>query len=186
MSNGFKFKVTSASAGAVIVMIQLLGGTLGCASDPRSGYSTSTTFPEDISTVSVPVFKNTSTTAGIEAGVTEAIIKELQRQSGMRVVSGEGGGGADSRLRGVITQVQLRKLSVRSGTGLVQELAYQITVDFDWKDERTGKVLVSRREFTATDTFVPATGVGERIEVGLNATTQRLARDIVNEMRSAW
>lgn len=186
MSTWAKCKIPCVTAAAGVMMFQALGGMVGCASDPRSGYSTSTTFPEDVSTISVPIFKNTSTTVGIEAGVTEAIIKELQRQSGMRVVSGDGGGGADSRLRGVITQVQLRKMSVRSGTGLVQELAYQITVDFDWKDERNGKVLVSRREFTATDTFVPATGVGERIEVGLNATTQRLAKDIVNEMRSAW
>jgi len=188
MSRWAKVKIGCVSAATGVMMVQAIGGMVGCASDPRSGYSTSTTFPEDTSTISVPIFKNTSTTVGIEAGVTEAIIKELQRQSGMRVVSseGSGGGGADSRLRGVITQVQLRKMSVRSGTGLVQELAYQITVDFDWKDERTGKVLVSRREFTATDTFVPATGVGERIEVGLNATTQRLAKDIVNEMRSAW
>ena len=166
-------------------LMMAMFGLGGCAADPRSGYSFNTTFPKDVQTVAVPIFQNTSTTVGVEAEVTEAIIKELQRQSSMKVVGTEGSG-ADSLLRGVITNVQMRHLSVRAATGLIQELSYQITIDFDWKDERTGKLIVSRRNFTATDTFVPATGVGEPIEVGQHATAQRLGRDVVNEMRSAW
>ena len=131
----------------------------------------------------MPIFRNASTTPGIEADVTEAIIKELQRAGGMTITTSQG---ADTTLTGVITDVRMKRLSVRSGTGLVQELAYQITVDFDWKDERSGKLLTSRRDFVATDTFVPATGVGERIDTGRLAATGRLARDLVNELRGAW
>lgn len=154
----------------------------GCASDPRQGYSSKSTFPEDIRTVSVPIFRNYSTTPGIEAEVTEAIIKEIQRSTPMKVVSS----GGDSTLTGVITGSELRRLSVRSGTGLVQELAVQITVDFDWRDTRRGEMLVSRRGYTVSDTFVPAVGVGERLESGQHSAAQRLAKDMVSEMRGAW
>ncbi|MEI7657964.1 MAG: LPS assembly lipoprotein LptE [Phycisphaerae bacterium] len=156
---------------------------VACASDARQGYAFGTGFPADVKSVSVPIFRNASTSPGIEADVTEAIIKELQRAGGMTITSAQG---ADTTLTGVITDVRMKRLSVRSGTGLIQELAYQITVNFDWKDERTGKVLTSRRDFVATDTFVPATGVGERIDTGRLAATSRLARDLVNELRGGW
>jgi hypothetical protein len=154
----------------------------GCAADPRQGYSTQSTFPEEIRTVSVPIFRNYSTTPGIEAEITEAIIKEIQRSTPMKVVTTEG----DSTLMGVITAVEMRRLSVRSGTGLVQELAVQLTVDFDWRDTRRGEMLASRRNFVVSDTFVPAVGVGERIESGQHSAAQRLAKDLVSEMRAAW
>ena len=170
----------------VLVLSAMVAGCAlmaGCSADPHKGYSFGTGFPKDVKSVSVPVFKNTSTTPGLETMVTESVIKELQRSSGLKVTAQEG---ADTVLRGAITDVEMRRLSVRSGTGLIQELAYQITVDFDWKDERSGAMLTSRRKFTATDTFVPATGVGERIETGQQAAAARLARDLVGELRAGW
>lgn len=171
-------------AGAPFVLLCCLAGlSASCASDPNQGYSFSSTYPKGIKTVTVPVFDNYAFTPGLEVQLTEAIIKELQRSSGIRVTSAEQ---ADSRLHGVITGVQLRKLSLEHSTGMVQEEAVQLTVEFEWKDNRTGKTLVSRKNFSASDTFTPARPVGERIEVGQEATIQRLARDIVSEMRSVW
>jgi hypothetical protein len=157
--------------------------SLSCASDPSQGYSFSSTYPKGIRTVTIPIFDNYTFTPGLEVQLTEAIIKELQRSSGVRVSTAEQ---SDSRLHGVITGVQLRKLSLEHTTGMVQEQAVQLTVNFEWRDNRTGKTLVSRQNFSASDTFVPARPVGERVEVGQEATIQRLARDIVSEMRSAW
>jgi hypothetical protein len=154
-----------------------------CASDPTQGYSFSNTFPKNIKSVTIPVFDNYSFNPGLEVQLTEAVIKEVQRSSGIRVTTAEQ---ADSRLHGVIQKVQMRHLSVEHTTGLVQEEAVQLTVDFEWKDNRTGKTLVARKNFAGSDTFVPSLPVGERLEVGEEAAIQRLARDIVTEMRSAW
>ncbi len=41
-----------------------------------------------------------------------------------------------------------------------------VTVDFEWRDNRTGKVLVSQRNFSATDTFVASRPSAERLEQG--------------------
>jgi hypothetical protein len=62
----------------------------------------------------------------------------------------------------------------------------QITVDFEWRDNRSGEVLKARRNFSAADSFVPSRPSGERLELGENAAAQRLARDMVNELRGAW
>jgi hypothetical protein len=154
-----------------------------CASNPSQGYSFSSTYPKNIKTVSVPVFDNYTFNPGLEVSLTEAVIKELQRSSGIRVTTGEA---ADSRLHGVITKVQMRRLTVEHTTALVQEEAVNVTVDFQWKDNHTGKTLVERKGFAAADTFFPSRPIAERIEVGQEAAIQRLARDIVSEMRSGW
>ncbi len=156
-----------------------------CASDPHRGYAfTSQRLPMGVRSVSVPVFGNMTMQPGVEAQVTEAVIKQIQATTPMRVV--QRSDGADSTLTGVVTDVKMRRLSLASGTGLVQEVALTLTVDYEWRDNRTGKVLVSRRRFSASDTFVPASGVGEGLETGENAASQRMAQDIVGTMENAW
>ncbi len=155
----------------------------GCASDPRRGYSFESTYDKGVKTVVIPVFKNYTGTPGLEVELTEAIVKEIQASTPFKVTSDEP---ADTRLSGILTAAEMKRLSVRSQTGLVQELAMQLTVDFDWTDNRSGKTLVSRRNYTATDSFIPAVGVRESLETGQQATIQRLAKDIAAELRSAW
>jgi hypothetical protein len=82
--------------------------------------------------------------------------------------------------------VRLRARSVARSTGLVQEQALEITVDFQWRDNRTGDVLASRRGVRVTETFVPALGASERIEVGENLAVQEAAREVVAALRSGW
>lgn len=152
----------------------------GCAADPRDGYSTRSVYASDIRTVAVPMFENATFTPGIEAQVTEAVIKELQARTPWRVTDASR---ADAVLTGVVRAADLARLSADPRTGLMQELAVRVSVDFDLRDNRTGAVVVSRRGFTAVDTFVPARGTGERLEVGQASAVERLARDVVAQLR---
>lgn len=171
---------------SVIAICAALGSIIaGCATDPHRGYSFATsTMPEGVRSVSVPVFGNTTMQPGVEAQLTEAIVKQVQATTPLRVV--QRADGADSTLAGVVTDVQMHRLSLASGTGLVQEVALTLTVDFEWRDNRTGKVLAARRRFAATDTFLPARPTGERMEVGQTAATERMAQSIVGLMTDAW
>ncbi len=171
------------AAGAVGVGGGVVAGVGGCSSDPREGYSFSSTFREDITSISVPVFTNTTYSRGLDVELTEAVVSELRKSTSWRIVQEET---AQTTLRGTITSAELRKLSTARDSGLVEDLGVTLTVDFEWKDNRTGKVLTARRGFSATRAFAPARGVGERIEVGQNAAVQVIARDIVAEMRSGW
>lgn len=172
-----------AECGAIAASLLGVAGLPACSSDPTQGYSFQSTYPQSVHSVSVPIFDNYTFDTGVESELTDAIIKEIQRSTGLRVVQG---GGAESQLKGVVTKSTLRRLSTQRGTGYVQEMSVTLTVDFDWKDTRTGKVLTSRREFAAGDTFVPVPDSGERIDTGRHGAVQRLARDIVGEMRVAW
>lgn len=184
MSGQFRLALALATGLVVGVCVS------GCASDSTKGYAFGSTFDDSIRTVTVPIFGNKSFSRGIEIQLTDAIIKEIHATTPWRVVTGDsdvgGGGGGQASLTGTITGSELDKLSTGRGSGLAQEVSVKLTVDFDFKDNRTGRVLVSRRSFVASESFIPAQGVGERLEAGQHAVVQELARDIVAELRSSW
>ena len=166
------------------MVLAMAAGVLaaGCASDPKEGYSFRSTFPTDVRSVQVPIFANTTSEPGREYLLTEAVIKELESR-GFRVIQNAT---ADTILTGTLTGLELRRLSQDPKTGLVQELGLSATVDFEWKDARTGKVILARRAFTAADSFAPARGGGEPIEAARFSAYSTLAKDLVGELRSSW
>lgn len=168
---------------AALAAVLLCGIVAGCSSDPTKGYSFASSFSSDLRTVHVPIFENPTFARGLEIELTDAIIKEIQRTTPWTVAASDS---AQTQLTGKINNAQLRRLSTGRGSGLAQELAYTITVEFEWKDARNGKVLVSRKDFSASDSFIPTQGLNERIETGQHGAIQRLARDIVAELRSNW
>jgi uncharacterized lipoprotein YmbA len=160
-----------------------LAAMAGCSADPTRGYAFGSTHDSAVRTISVPIFSNATYASGLEVRLTEALITEIQRATPWRVV---GSGHAATTLSGSIDQIEMQRLTARRGTGLIQEQALQVTVSFDWVDNRTGETTVSRRNFVATASFVPHRGVGEPIEVAESAAVDELARDIVAELRSDW
>lgn len=168
---------------AALACVAVLIALPACAASPRDGYSFQSSYADDVRTVSVPIFDNTTFTPGLGALLSEAIAKEIQRSTPWLVVAADR---ADTQLTGTITDIDLRRLSNTPGTGLVEEQALRITADFDWTDLRTGAVREARRGFAATTTYLPRQGINERIEVGQREAIEELARDIVRELRAAW
>lgn len=154
-----------------------------CSSDPRSGYTLGTTYNEQFETIAIPMFDNSTFAHGLEAELTDALVKEIHRSTPWRVTSVDR---ADTSLRGTITDADLRKLTTNSTSGLVESLAARVTVSYEWKRLDTGEVLVSARDFRAGEAFVPAEGANERLAVGQTAAIDQLARDIVASLRSSW
>ncbi len=165
------------------LLLLLLSALGACASDPRQGYSFDKPFDADKRTIAVEMFDNVSYFHGLEVHLTDAVVKEIQRSTPWRVVNGPG---ADTVLSGAISAVDIRKLATAPVSGLSQQLAVAVTFDFDWRDQRTGDVLVSRRGQRAADAFVPAHGVGERIELSERAAVEEAAKAIVGALRSGW
>ena len=173
----------SGHRGVRVAGVVALMALVGCSADPGAGYSFGSSYDTSVKTVSVPIFANETFETGLETELTEAIIKRIQRDTPWKVTTTEG---AETRLTGSITEAALHAVSRARGTGLVQELTYEITVDFDWRDNRSGESLVERRKFTGVGAFVPALGSGERVEVGRREAIEELAHDIVAELRSDW
>ena len=59
-----------------------------------------------------------------------------------------------------------------------------VTVNFIWKDLRTGRILVERRGFEQTASYFPTLGEGRA--TGTQDATEKLALAIVQEMQTDW
>jgi hypothetical protein len=165
---------------AVVASVTWWGG---CASDPNQGYSFDSAHDASMYSINVPVFTNTTFSHGIELELTDAIVKQLKVATPWKVTSEST---AQTTLTGKITDTRMQALSIGRTSGIVQEQAVLITIEFTWRDNRSGKILVSRRNFSASEIFVPSQGVLERVEVGQSGAIQKLARGVVDELRSSW
>lgn len=174
---------------AAITLLALLV-TAGCASrepgTPRAGafgYRFDDGFDTSRATIALPIFVNNSFSTGLEIDLAGAVAAEIDRSTPWSITDEQA---ADGVLRGVIAYANIRPLATGRNTGYVSEVAYQVTVDFEYVDNRTGEVIVGRRGFSSSGTWIAARSVGERIEVGQQAAVEKLARAIVAELRSDW
>jgi hypothetical protein len=154
-----------------------------CASSPNQGYAFDTTFDESIQSIAVPIFRNETTSRGVEVQLTEAIMKEIQTRTPWHLAPADR---ADTTLVGVLTASRLGVLSDDPQTGLVQEQSIQLTIRFEWRDNRSGDILVARDRYSASAVFSPSRNVADRLELGQRSAIDELARDLVSEMRSGW
>lgn len=168
---------------ALLATALIACGLISCGADATRGYAFSSTRQSEVRSVAVPIFNNTTFTRGIEFDLTDALVKEIQRTTPWAITRSDA---AQTVLTGTITGSDLRPLTFVRSEGYVQEMAVRLTVDFEWRDVRTGRLLASRRGLTAAETFVPARPAGERLELGEHAAVAELARIIVAEMRTDW
>lgn len=169
--------------------ISILTCLLACAGcgytqsggSPSGGYQWRSLWREDVKSVAVDTFANKAFTQGVEFALTKAVVGQLESHSPYKVIPRER---ADTILEGEITEIRRQTVSSDSQTAIPQEQLYVITVNFTWKDLRTGKILVQRRNFEQTTTYYPTLGEGQF--VGSQQASERLAMAIVQEMQADW
>lgn len=157
------------------VVIALITG--GCE------YTTEALYPENIRTVSVPIFNNRTFYHGVEFDLTEAVVKEIEVRTPYKVTQV---GMADSELRGTITKIEQDRMSRRRPGGLPQEMELSLSVNFEWNDLRENKVLRSRNGFMSSGIYVPTAALGETLEIAQHSAVERMAHEIVSVMQSDW
>lgn len=147
------------------------------------GYAIRDRYPKQYRTVAVVLFKNETYDRPLNGELTEALIKEIQSVTPYRI-SNEAR--ADTVLRGTVRKRTLRELSKSRGTGLSEEVLYEVSVDWEWVDQRTGKPIVARNGFIGSAVFVPSRPSSEPTEIGRFAVVQNLATDIVANFQATW
>ena len=175
----------------ILVLIVALIGVAGCGyhnggadssgKDGGSGYHWSSVYRQDISTIAVPIFKSTVYERGVEFSLSKALVQQIEANTPYKVVPRER---ADTILEGEIVSVKVNTLSNDRLSAIPQEQLLDVTVDFTWKDLRTGKILVARRGVEQTATFYPTLGEGRA--TGTQAASERLALSIVQELQADW
>ena len=145
------------------------------------GYQWHSLYRQDIQTVAVPAIVNRTYRRGLETELTKSVIEQMEEHTPYKVVPKER---ADTILECEIIYAAVTTVSTDSATGLPQEQLFTISVDFTWKNLRTGDILVQRKNFDQHANFVPT--LGESSSVGSTNSIQQLALAIVQEMQAEW
>lgn len=147
----------------------------------KSGYQWHSLYREDVQTVAVPTFSNRVYRRGVEFSLSKAVINQLEAHSPYKVVPRER---ADTVLEAEIVKIDVNNLSQLFKENVPQEQQMMLTVNFTWKDLRTGRILLERKNFQQTATFYPTLAEGEF--VGTQQAVEKLALGIVQEMQADW
>lgn len=167
-----------------LLLAAMMAGGCGYSSSDSStggGYQWKTIYRTDVRTVAVPIFTTKDFHRGVEFEVSDALVHQIEAFTPYKVV---GRDRADTILEGEIVSVTTIPLSVSPVTGTPQEQLASVTVNFTWKDLRSGKILVERKNFEQDSTYYPTLGEGQF--VGEQTAAERLAEGIVHEMEGAW
>jgi hypothetical protein len=146
-----------------------------------AGYHWKSIYRTDVRTVCVPIFQTKTFRRGVEFEVSDALVHEIEAFTPYKVVARDH---ADTILEGEVVSVRTSPLSLSEITGTPQEELTSVVVNFTWKDLRSGKILVERKDFSQSTVYYPTLAEGEF--VGTQSAAEKLAAGIVHEMEAAW
>ena len=141
-----------------------------------------------LTTISVPIFRNETFRRQLEFPLTEAVQKEIQKRTAMRIVHGSE---AQTRLTGTIVDVGKTVLGENRFDD-PRELQLGMTIRVKWEDLRNGRIISQQDVLLDTNTvslfaqsdFAPE--VGHSLATATQDSIEQTARRIVDMMDAPW
>lgn len=161
--------------------VLLLSGVAGCGytTDRCAVMRTTNSKNERIRTVAVDVFASREFRRGLELQLTEALQKRLEGESPFKLAKKPQ---ADTLLTGEIKEIRQSTIGRDFGQVRPRETTDTIVISFQWKDLRTGEVLVERPNFVQTVDYIRP--LGENFYHASQRQMDRLAERIIEQMES--
>ena len=159
----------------------LLVALTGCA-----GYTlgpTPPTFMKGVKKIAVPVLKNATIAADIEALATTTIIRQIQQDGTYEVTSADR---ADAIVVGTITSVDRTKARSLQGNVLASaEFTLRLTIDFRIERPDTQQLL-GRRVIQGDTTFFVGNDTSAQERQAIPLAVQDLAVQFVSFLSEGW
>jgi outer membrane lipopolysaccharide assembly protein LptE/RlpB len=135
--------------------------------------------PPDVRTLSVPVFSTRTETYGVEAALTDAVIREFEARSKFRATPSSSAD-ADAVLHGIIVKEIVSPLTYNSATQ--QSSSFLITLIVSVKlTARDGRVLYDNKNYTFRQQYQSTTDLPTFIQED-PAAVQRIAREFARQL----
>ena len=159
------------------ITIASLAGFCGCA-----GYSNKSLFPEDVGSVYVEMFDNKSFWRGVEYELTDALAKRIEAETPYKIISSRDR--ADTIISGHIVSINESWLSTERQTGRPMEKEVELRAVVNWKNLKTGELLIDSRSVSASASYSEWQEQGFRY--GSTLAANNLAQRIVELMEKEW
>lgn len=155
-------------------------GLSGCFK--LAGYSNESLFPEEVKTVCVEMFDNQTFRRGVEYELTDALAKRIEADTPYKIVSSKDR--ADTVIGGQITSIGESVITLERETGGVLEKETLVSAVVNWKNLRTGELLIDSESVTASATY--SDYQNQDFSYSSVLAANRLARKIVQLMEEEW
>ncbi len=153
-----------------------------CALSTGCGYSSKRPFDTSIETVHVEMLHSKEFRRGLEFYLTEALVKRINMDTPYRIADKTS---ADTLFTGEILEVRQNVLGKQMDSAEPREMGTTVIMQYVWKDQRNGKILVERPRFLHMDSYIPL--VGESFAKGVEVRAlDRMAERIVETMETDW
>ena len=162
----------------------VLGGCMlfgGCGRS-RGGYSNDWLYPQNVESVYVEMFQNDSFRRGLEYELTDAIAKRIEAETPYKVISDRDE--ADTIISGKIVGWDEDVLSFDRQVGRPLEKQAVVSVVVNWKNLKTGQLMLANKSLTDAMTFTP--WLDEGFDYASAVAANRLAERIVEQMQVKW
>lgn len=159
------------------LIVASLAGFCGCA-----GYSNKSLYPEDVSSVYVEMFDNKSFWRGVEYELTDALAKRIETETPYKIISSRDR--ADTIISGQIVSADESWLSTERQTGRPMEKEVELRAVVNWKNLKTGELLIDNQSVSASASYSEWQEQGFRY--GSTLAANNLAQRIVELMEKEW
>ncbi len=151
----------------------------GYSTDRSANFRTANAEKDRIRTVALDIFQSREFRRGIELQLTEALAKRIEAETPFKLAKKER---ADTVLTGEIRQVRQGTIGRDFERVEPRETAATLVISWQWKDLRTGEVLVDRPRFVHTVDYIRP--VGEGFYHAMQRDVDRMAESIVELMET--
>jgi hypothetical protein len=158
-------------------IVAALAGFCGCA-----GYSNESLFPKEVGSVYVEMFDNQTFWRGVEYELTDAIAKRIEAETPYKIISSRDR--ADSVISGQIVSINQLWVSTERETGQPLEKEVELQATVNWKNLKTGELLIDNKSVSASASYSEWQEQGFRY--GSTLAANNLARRIVELMEKEW
>ena len=167
----------------IVYMMLIAGGMLvgGCGKS-QGGYSNQWLYPTNVQTVYVEMFENTTFRRGLEYELTDAVAKRIEAETPYKIISDRDI--ADSVISGKIVSISDQILSMERQTGRPLEEQASIIAVVNWKNLKTGQLLVENARVSEAMSYTEWLDQG--FDYGSTVATNRLAERVVERMQVKW
>lgn len=158
----------------------LLMAGCGYSTDRSELIRTTNSRNDRIRTVAVDVFESKEFRRGLELQLTEALAKRIEQETPFKLAKKER---ADTLITGVIREVRQSTIGRDFRTVRPRETTWTVILSFQWKDLRTGEVLVDRPTYVQTVDYIRP--LGEDFYHASQRGMDRLSERIIEELYAA-
>jgi hypothetical protein len=147
-----------------------------------SGYSNESLFPKDVKSICLKMFDNQTFRRGVEYDLSDALAKRIEAHTPYKIVSDPDR--ADSVISGQIITIGERPLSTERETGVVLERQLELRAVVNWKNFKTGQLLIDNQSVSASASY--SSFQMQEFRYVSTLAANNLAQKIVELMESKW